>query len=1355
MLAPPLRVFMAPSLRVFMDAESFFRRGHSLLSSVQSSVPLVIVNDKEWMRWLNGVYITPDLVLTMDVPGTQTEGTPGLLAERDLQVEIRNAPASVAWASRARTALVRAEVRGEVLPELALAPAAGNVVAVFHDELYARVSFGGTDGGTRHDAPVTHTVSFGAPLFDESWRLVGLHEGPAEQASALAPIATILREIEQEAPALWEEIAAVHRLVRTTSVSIDLPERTSASLERAVRWDPDADEVLPARERRQALRGASLEDLRRARGHAPATGPEQEAIDAILGGPPFALDALALDVLLAFATAARWFDGVVEGLPEQEALELAIHRRRQRAALDAIIGPRFAPRASEVEHLTAWLFERDRPPLVLRGPGGIGKSALLAFFVRKVCPPARFAWLDFDRPDVSADEETIARVVDEHLAWQPGAGTLIVVLDSFETSVTYGYARLNPALDALARRFPDLAVVVGSRTSAPLLKIEGRKAVEYEVPGLDPAVAARWLADEKVPGEIVAEAAAVAGGVPLNLRLARDLLAGRSRDEARAFLAELPRQLVTGYLYRRILRRLDDPSLKPYAQWTMVPRRLVPELLERILEKVGGAPSGGASRLFEALRREVTLLDGESVLTVRPDLRNTILPLLAAEDEALVRAIDTSAAGFWAERAAGDNAAAADAIYHHLRLSDLASAGKLWHTGVEPFLRGYTLEEIPEASRAWLDSRLSRQSVEQRVEDLLARGRLADARAALADQPTQGGGTSRNARRRLLLGFVDDAPEITSENFEGLESYVLGHERPAYRIRYGSFEALRSPWKDLERHRDRLAGAIGCVGRLRLLDDGRVLGTATLVGPRLLLTTRSAVAPFVVGTGTLVRWIPDRRVEIDMRAEGDGVEERYRVGRAVLVHPHWDIALIEALDDLGARSSRAPVPLATFEPAPRSDVVAIGHPGGAGLELAHVQREIFGDVIDVKRLMPGKLLDRSDEVSFGHQVLAGWDDCSTLGADPGGALIDPETGALVGVRFASQVFGHSAFVPAWELACDPEVVRSGVLITGTPGPPPAWTSAWSSPPTARQHLLDACVALRQDDVARARALVDLVPASADARSHVDRTLVEVACLVRGAGEERARAGDLLEQLISDFAPALTPADAAAIVATRLRLAVDADAERDLCLRRSANDMTSMDKLIPFRVLAPGHPQRRVIWPVRDTPLEASLHELEQRVVRADVECRRLAKWAGAHGDRLLQLDFAARTAGDARALAAALVGLPRERADRPSAYLLEKLDVERHPKLGWSPALQPLAAYLASAPQRPVDLRPEPLAEWLDANAKSGRLGAYLNELIRLDTEVAWTAGLLHLLTPLPIESMLEHRFTDGTSRGGEHDTEG
>lgn len=1320
------------------DAQLFLRRGLTLLDAVVR----IDVVDKSVKFCFSGLRVTPELVLTVMAAPDLAGGT----------FAIAGVPARRAW-SGANVLILRTPQYDGSLPELSLTSYFGTVALVYVDlgSDVRQLAFGRTVEAGEHDAPSLPGTT-GAPLFDDTWAVVGLHRAHYQRGTPNArrtfiPVSELLQELETST--YWDEVATAHRLVRTAaryqpqSSAPELP-----ALERAVRWDPG--DKFAERVRRKVIAKATLEQLRKARGHEKVSSVEQRAVDRILEGPPFAADSIDDTLLLPFATAARWFRGVVPDLPDDTSLERHISQRRQMNELVSIAGPHFAPRIDEVDHLDAWLADPARRALVLRGPGGIGKSALLARFVLTRCPPARFAWIDFDRPDVAADEATLSRIVDEQLAWQAGEGVLILVLDSFESAVvTYGYASLNPALDALARRFPDLAVIVGSRTPVPLLKLEGDPAEDYELAGLDAEVAKAWLVEEQVPEAIAIKIAAQTHGVPLNLRLARDLVKGKNVADADAILASLPERLVSGYLYQRILNRLSDETIKDQAQWAMIPRRLVPDLLGRMLH----VDSDEARRLFAALRTELTLLEGDQVLTLRPDLRNTLLPLLVEVDEGRVREIDEIVVAYWRPQAKDSAQAAAEAIYHSLRLGDLDTAGELWRSGVARYLRGYTREEVPPRSRAWLGTRVSHESVEQRVEDLLARGQLAQARAALTDEALGVQTISSGARRRRLLGFAEtqqhiDTPELATS--AELEAIVLRDSRPGLRIRHGKFERHDTRWAYLEGYREVLQRAIAAVGRVQL-GDGTVLGTATLVGPSIFLTTRSVVAPFAVGNGHEVALDGDKGAIVDLRAEGEPAGEVLRIKRIILLHPYWDIALFET----EGSANGLPLELEANAPSIGNDVAVIGHPSPAAEDREDFAL-VYDDRAEVKRLMPGEFRGVAPELSFEREVVAGRDDASPLGKDHGAAVVAIETGRLVGVRFLSVVLSHSSFVPAWELARDPQfATTAGIGIHGTPGVVPEWASTWTNVSTPRRSLLDAYVAWQARDLSRARALLDLVPDDApSARAKIDRSVLDAACCLDG---QRERAAAILKQLV-DVTPigAWPDLDRDAAIATCLRLAVDADAEREF-LEILQEDPSVAGLLSPtcFRTLVP--PALDLPWNVDgarlrelqpnggDTSLAAQYPSeaisAATRVVAAFERCAALDSWTRSVGQSLVDLGYSLHVSS-ATELVAAYVAFPPDLVASVSSFLLEKTDLAPHPTKHWQPIVQPLWLLFRNIRgEFPGVESPQALSGWLDANASSGRLGGYLTELLRADTQVAWAAGLLHLLNLLPIEALLRRRF--------------
>jgi len=1337
MVQEPLTNVVATERSV--DAARFLKRGRSLLDTVV----LIEIESGGEKSLQNGLRLTSDLAITLHAG----------MNLRSVRISIGRQAAEVAWTGPTDALVLRTPRYEGSLPDLSLSSYVGGVALLSVDPFgETRLGFGRTRELATHDAP-SERGSMGAPVFDDTWNVIGLHRTHEEQGNrTFVPISQLTREIEQ-APC-WDEIAAVHRLVRSVE-STPQPSKPPAEkpdIVRAVRWNPDDPKPMAERERRRAIAGATLDQLKAARGSDAASTPEQRALDAILAGPTYELDKIADDILLPFATAARWFREVAPALPDDAKLEYEIGRRRQINALEAMAGPHFAPRPDETEHLNTWLSDGNRPPMVVRGPGGIGKSALVAHWVLEIRSRARFAWIDFDRPDVSADEPTIARVVDDQLSWQAGDGPLVVVLDSFETSVqTYGYTNLNPALDALARRFDDLGVVVGSRAPVPLLKVQGQTAVEWELVGLPTEVAAKWLVEEGISTSIANDIALTTNGVPLNLRLARDLVKGKSEEEAHAIVASLPKQLLTGYLYRRILRRLRDDTLKEQAQWAMVPRRLVPELLAAILR----VTPEEAQRLFTALRSELTLLEGDTVLTVRTDLRNTLLPLLEADDAARVRDIDTIAADFWSERAS-DDVNAAEAIYHALRLADLSRADKLWRSGAAHYLRGYTIEEIPPASGSWLESRVSHDSIEKRVEDLVARGRLNEAQAALSDRPKGVATLSQSTRRRRLLGLAEAqnfAVPPHDTDTTALESIVLSSARPVMRVRNGTFEIETPAWSQLNAQRANVERAIAAVARVQLA-DGKVVGTSTLVGRNVFLTTRGVVETFAVGMGRAVKLVPERRPSVDLHAEGGDAVAVCPITRVVLVHPYWDIAIFETngLEDTDC------VALETSEPPVGREIVVIGHPSETAEEKDLIER-LFGCESKVKRVMPGRYVGAGTELSYGRQVTAGGDDASTLGLDFGAAVIDPENGRLLGVRFVSNFLTRGAFVPAWELARDPEIAKAGVTLADPPQAPAEWTSTWGAATSPRHLLLDAYLARTSGDIARAQALLELVPVSeTPVATRIERAILEAACYL---GTDPQRAGDLLHGLVAETpADAWPDADRNAAIATRLRLVVDADAEREFLQilhdePRAAGLLTQQQ----FRVLVP--PRANLQWRQASAPASA-LHSVSkegpangsypteaiataERIVAASDRCTKLEPWIRSFADQLANLSYLFnRSTVEVRELAAAYIAYPAEVVRPITEFLLERTDLAPHPTKGWEPIVQPLLMMFRDVRGGFPDQvqNSEDLVAWLDSNAGSGRLGSYLTKLFQIDTDVAWQAGLLHLATPLPIESLLKRRFS-------------
>ena len=261
-------------------------------------------------------------------------------------------------------------------------------------------------------------------------------------------------------------------------------------------------------------------------------------------------------------------------------------REKELKRLRSFVG--VLPPSSRLEavrrQLEAWLKLMDTAPLLLHGPGGIGKSTLVAKFLLEhiKLPPAiriPFVYLDFQRPNLVGDEprtlliEAARQLAIQYQETSPGFGesalgtadrgagaeswsravaqfgkTLkqavltargelkhetgslppwLVVLDSFE-EVQYrsssNLLRLWQALGELQEAYPKLRLVVSGRSPVENIVVAGRKAEELELGDFDRPAARAFLRLQGV-GDPQATAALVdqVGGNPLSLLLAAEV----------------------------------------------------------------------------------------------------------------------------------------------------------------------------------------------------------------------------------------------------------------------------------------------------------------------------------------------------------------------------------------------------------------------------------------------------------------------------------------------------------------------------------------------------------------------------------------------------------------------------------------------------------------------------------------------------------------------------------------------------------------------------------------------------------------------------------------------------------------
>lgn len=187
--------------------------------------------------------------------------------------------------------------------------------------------------------------------------------------------------------------------------------------------------ALKAEVRDTALRGfAGPEGARRAllanlEQIPPGPGPERIAL-AYLDGTPPALARQRLDELPHTLQAVLWLAQIpgITGIPESAEVQHLLDRARLMQPLERLGSTSFQGRGEELARLRAYIglptplqddFTRavgtgTKRPVLVHGPSGVGKSTLLATFLRdslRDFPTAfPFAYVDFERPTLSAHE---------------------------------------------------------------------------------------------------------------------------------------------------------------------------------------------------------------------------------------------------------------------------------------------------------------------------------------------------------------------------------------------------------------------------------------------------------------------------------------------------------------------------------------------------------------------------------------------------------------------------------------------------------------------------------------------------------------------------------------------------------------------------------------------------------------------------------------------------------------------------------------------------------------------------------------------------------------------------------------
>jgi endonuclease G len=324
--------------------------------------------------------------------------------------------------------------------------------------------------------------------------------------------------------------------------------------------------------------------------------------------------------------------------------------------------------------------------------------------------------------------------------------------------------------------------------------------------------------------------------------------------------------------------------------------------------------------------------------------------------------------------------------------------------------------------------------------------------------------------RPLPLGVVDIAAAAIAKVQAGeeptpagqfvLEAIVYPDLRPVIDVVNGALTTPPAGWEWLGGYRESLGKLLPSIGRIDIpgLPTLQYAGTGFVVGDDLILTNRHVAEIFVNGVGAGQQYLSfrstlgvclDPEYEVGDPEPGSGVN-RYEVTDAVLVHPHWDAALLRVKAADGATLppplSLARRPPAFFGGGAKLNVAVIGYPMlDFRTDNIYEQMTVFRGIFGRKRVAPGFLTGFATANSKYGSVDAVVHDSSTLGGNSGSAIVDLTSGLVVGLHFGGAYLKANYGVPSWELAQDPQVTNLGVQFADLPGAPPAAAAGAAAP----------------------------------------------------------------------------------------------------------------------------------------------------------------------------------------------------------------------------------------------------------------------------------------------------------------------
>ena len=406
----------------------------------------------------------------------------------------------------------------------------------------------------------------------------------------------------------------------------------------------------------------------RPRAEPRTPGVLQRMADMLLFGKPLLTESIG--ELAALVEAHDWYKGLLPDLPADDVLRRKLALAQLLEPMQRLVGEHFVGRKYELERLSDYVgiqksdsllgsigvsarrfVRRARrtllsdPPLFVVGPGGVGKSSLMARFILAHVNPLMdasipFVLVDFDRAQVEptlplslllaalqqlrvqfpAHAEAMARMsesltqhmrvsdaaeftksyglqqslvadfarqVDLMLGGEDNDTPLLWVLDTFEEPQRMGDSTVGPLwelMDTLQQHLPRLRLVVCGRVAPPGFPWDTVPLDEFDAPSAMAYMRQRLSqigAADRADEVTLTRVIGLVGRSPLVLRLAARLIA---EADPKLLMIKVRRERILAVLFHRVLEHIRvHEQLDAQQRVDAVERGLLQEELARLV----------------------------------------------------------------------------------------------------------------------------------------------------------------------------------------------------------------------------------------------------------------------------------------------------------------------------------------------------------------------------------------------------------------------------------------------------------------------------------------------------------------------------------------------------------------------------------------------------------------------------------------------------------------------------------------------------------------------------------------------------------------------------------------------------